>query len=227
LLRHLEHAGFDGAPRWLGTDELGREILSYVEGDVPHRPYPAGITDPEVLAGLARLLRASHDAAAGFTTPPGAAFDVLDAAGPDDEPELVAHADVTPENVVFRDGVPYALIDWDMARPTTRLFDVVSTLRFWGPISAPQDRDPAFAGVDVGARMRLFADVYGLGPDQRERLLDLAALRLERSYVAMQARALTRGGGWARMWAAGVGGKLRRAAGWLEEERPVLEKALR
>ncbi len=35
LLRHLETAGFDGAPRALGTDQRGRDILSYIEGQVP------------------------------------------------------------------------------------------------------------------------------------------------------------------------------------------------
>ena len=29
LLRHLEDAGFDGAPRALGFDDQGREMLTY------------------------------------------------------------------------------------------------------------------------------------------------------------------------------------------------------
>ena len=32
LLRHLEAKGFRGAPRALGFDDRGREILSYVDG---------------------------------------------------------------------------------------------------------------------------------------------------------------------------------------------------
>jgi hypothetical protein len=39
LLLHLEAVGFDGAPRHLGTDQLGREVLSWIEGDVPLPPY--------------------------------------------------------------------------------------------------------------------------------------------------------------------------------------------
>jgi len=35
LLRHLEAVGFDGAPRVLGIDGQGREVLSYVPGEVP------------------------------------------------------------------------------------------------------------------------------------------------------------------------------------------------
>jgi hypothetical protein len=33
LLRHLEGAGSAGAPRALGFDELGREILTYIDGE--------------------------------------------------------------------------------------------------------------------------------------------------------------------------------------------------
>jgi hypothetical protein len=32
LLAHLRDKGFDGAPRPLGVDELGREVVSYVQG---------------------------------------------------------------------------------------------------------------------------------------------------------------------------------------------------
>jgi len=30
-LRHLEAVGFTGAPRFLGIDAAGREVLSYIE----------------------------------------------------------------------------------------------------------------------------------------------------------------------------------------------------
>ena len=34
LLRHLEREGFAGAPRALGFDDQGREVLTYIEGEV-------------------------------------------------------------------------------------------------------------------------------------------------------------------------------------------------
>ncbi|HEX7995363.1 MAG TPA: hypothetical protein VF506_15680 [Streptosporangiaceae bacterium] len=39
-LAHLRDAGFTGAPLPLGVDEQGREVLSYVPGDVPRNPLP-------------------------------------------------------------------------------------------------------------------------------------------------------------------------------------------
>ena len=34
FLRHLERVGFDGAPRVRGTEDMGHEILTFIEGDV-------------------------------------------------------------------------------------------------------------------------------------------------------------------------------------------------
>ena len=70
LLRHFETVGFDGAPRFLGIDEQGREILSFVEGDAALAPIPGS---DEALVELGRLLRRMHEATAGFEPPPPAA----------------------------------------------------------------------------------------------------------------------------------------------------------
>src|ERR1700730_17517142 len=43
-LAHLRDAGFPGAPLPFGVDEQGREVLSFVPGEVPHRT-------PESLGG--------------------------------------------------------------------------------------------------------------------------------------------------------------------------------
>src|SRR5581483_9016703 len=67
LLTHLESAGFAGAPRFLGIDGSGREVLSYIDGEVAGRPRPPWITDEGRLASVGRLVRAYDDAAASFT----------------------------------------------------------------------------------------------------------------------------------------------------------------
>ncbi|HEY0002638.1 MAG TPA: hypothetical protein VGB74_19455, partial [Actinoplanes sp.] len=35
LLRHFEQRSWSGAPRFLGTDDRGREMLSFIDGEVP------------------------------------------------------------------------------------------------------------------------------------------------------------------------------------------------
>ncbi|GII67122.1 phosphotransferase [Sphaerisporangium krabiense] len=224
LLRHLESVRFEGAPRVLGIDDRGREVLSYVPGQAATRPLAPHVVTDEALARLGRLVRRFHDAVSTFVPPSDAVW--VDGSGDDAEPELVGHCDITPENVVFRGSTPWALIDFDMARPTTRLFDVVTTLRHWAPIADPIDRDPAHRMVDVGRRIRVFCDAYGLEGRDRRRLLELSRLRFGRSYVAMRARAIEDGGGWARMWEGGAGERIRRAADWLDANWDELESHL-
>jgi Ser/Thr protein kinase RdoA (MazF antagonist) len=219
LLRHLEAAGFEGAPRVLGVDGLGREILTFIPGTTGLNLSSA--TD-EALACLGVLLRDYHDATAGF---PLTAEGWEGGSNDDKSPEIIGHCDLTPENVIFRGGLPHAMIDFELARPTTRLFDIVTTLRHWAPIADPVDCPPLLRNLDVGARLRLFCDAYGVPPRDRRRLLDLARIRFHRSYAVMRTRATT-GGGWAKMWAGGAGERLRRAAAWLDVHEDELHASL-
>ena len=66
LLDHLERAGFDGAPRFLGIDDRGREVLSYVPGEAAVEPVPEWAFRDEALVSVAELLRRYHAAAASF-----------------------------------------------------------------------------------------------------------------------------------------------------------------
>jgi hypothetical protein len=234
-LRHLEQVGFDGAPRYLGVDEQGRDVLDFVEGDVPTQPVvePWAAT-PSALAGVAHLLRRLHDASESFAAPAGAVWfgdDMTVELPPDlpDEPpaDVVSHFDVTPQNVVFRDGRPVALIDFDLTRPGPRLRDVVNTAMYWVQLVPPRDRHPAFAAGGVPSRLAAFVDAYDLGDAERAQFCDVAIHGATRSWHRMKANAQLRGGGWARMWDEGVGDLILRRRAWMIEERPTLEAALR
>ena len=76
LLRHLEAVGFAGAPRVLGIDDQGREVLTLLAGEVARRPWPPVVRQRRGIVALARLLRAYHDAVSGFVPPPDAEWHV-------------------------------------------------------------------------------------------------------------------------------------------------------
>jgi phosphotransferase family enzyme len=233
-LRHLERVGFEGAPRFLGVDERGRDILEFIAGDVPSQPVvePWAATLPALVA-VSRLLRRLHEASTSFTPPPDACWfgdDVhvdLPADLPPEPPvDVVSHFDVTPQNVIFRAGEPVALIDFDLTRLGSRLRDVVNTAMWWVPLFPPDDRDPALAAGDVPSRLTAFVDAYDLGDDERRAFCDVAIGGATRAWHRMRANAEQLGGGWARMWAEGVGDRILRRRDWLLAQR-VLEGALR
>ena len=231
LLRHLEAAGFDGAPRVLGIDAGNREVLTYLPGVVARRPRPAFATADATLAALARLQLRYHEAVAGFEPPPGAWWDGEVTRFVDGPADIICHCDINLENVIFRPGPdglrPYALIDFDLARPGTRLVDIIQTLRYWAPIADPADRDPALRDVDVPARITIFCEAYGLSCGERARLVPVASRWLRRSRATIAQRARMRGGAWTRMVDLGVGERLLRSAVWLERNQPEIEARLR
>jgi hypothetical protein len=233
LLRHLEAVGFDGAPRFLGLDARGRETLTFVEGEVAGRPRPDWIADEDRMLSVAALVRRYDDAAATFVPPDGVRPDrgiAEDSPGtppaPADEPETVAHLDITPENVVFRDGHAVALIDFDLARPASRVAEVFNLMLWWAPLFDPVDRDPLLRDVDVPRRARLLADAYDMSGPDRARLVEVAQASSARSWHVMRHRARTQGGGWQRMWDDGVGDVILRRQTWLEENGTEIHAAL-
>ncbi|MFF0311981.1 phosphotransferase [Streptosporangium sp. NPDC004379] len=232
LLRHLEEVGFAGAPRFLGIDAAGREVLTFVPGEVAGRPRPEWVADEERLVSVGRLVRAYDEAVAGFSVPegvrPGAG--ISEAPGMPPAPpypaELVGHMDYTPDNIVFRDGRAAALIDFDLAKPVARVEEPLNAMLYWAPLGDPADAGPPLRGVDVPRRCRILADAYGMSETDRSRLVEVAVLRARRSWFSMKRLAEERGGGWARMWDEGVGDQIKRREAWLERNGAALEAAL-
>lgn len=144
LLHHLESHGWAGAPRHLGSDEQGREVLGFLPGHVAWEPsQPPAVTSDDSLAGVARLLREFHDLTAG--TPLAGAQ------------EVVCHNDLSPKNTVFDGNLrPYAFIDWDLAAPGARLHDVAHVCWQFIPLGPPT------AIPDAHRRLRVVTHAYGL-----------------------------------------------------------------
>ena len=170
LLRHLERVGFTGAPRALGIDERGREVLSYVEGACGSYPLgPQWVTDA-ALTAVATTMRMFHDAQFGFTPPPNAVWRAFGPPPPD--AEIVCHHDAAPHNMIWRTDGTLALIDFDLASPGSRLYDVAYAAWTWVPIFSDRDANTLGWGrVNRARRLRLFADAYGLTPSDRHRLV--------------------------------------------------------
>jgi hypothetical protein len=197
LLAHLHDVGFDGAPRPLGIDERGREVLSFVPGTVAWPDHFQLLNDDGQLRRVTRLIRGFHDAAATFAPPPGARWQALTAADGD---EIIAHHDLAPWNLVIGDR-QWAFIDWDTAAPGTRLWDLAYAAHGFVPLSA----DPALQCDDAGRRLRLIADAYGLTERQRLDIIPLLGRRTQamRDFLAEQAAQGNQP--WTRLWQEGHG----------------------
>lgn len=181
LLVHLEEAGFEGAPRFMGIDDEGREVLSWIEGDGGS---PGGENDARLMSE-ARLVRDFHDAVSGWT-PSEVAFE-LSIGDPGGGP-LVCHNDLGPHNTVFRGDTAAAIIDWNEASPGSRPWDVAEAAWRAVPLYDPEWLPGRFiADAEKQARrLGLYADAYGLGTTDRAGLIEMMVRRLDRlvSYTA-------------------------------------------
>ena len=230
-LERLASVGVDGVPRYLGRDRQGRDVLTFLDGDVPGDPVPGWAAADAVLPGVGALVRRLHDATDGWV--PSVPVPVVPgrpaAPLPDGEPTLIAHRDVTPQNVVFRAGEAWGLVDFDLVGVTTRSIDLANTAMHWVPMRDPADRDPVYADIDVAVRVGLLLDAYDGAGDRAggvsvDALLDACAMRFDGLHATMRWNAEHLGGGWARMWDEGAGDVIRRRAAWFARTRADLHE---
>nr|WP_203927983.1 phosphotransferase [Virgisporangium ochraceum] len=200
VLAHLERHGWPGAPRFLGTDDSGREILSYVDGHVAWQPHPHSTRS---LVAVARLLRAFHDLTAG-----------TELAG---DREVVCHNDLSPKNTVYdSDLMPVAFIDWDLAAPGERVHDVAHVC--WQYLAlGPGVTDPAATGRDL----RAIADAYGLS--DLSALLDTVLWWQDRCWRGIEAEASAGVAHAVRLRALGVVREIQDQYRWTAGNRSLLE----
>jgi hypothetical protein len=225
FLRGVRSAGFEGAPLPVGVDDDGRERLWFIDGDVPSTPYPDWCQTDAALASIARLLRELHDAALEFD-PRGHTWNeaLADPAGG----TVVCHNDAEPSNVVFRDGVAVALIDFEFAAPGRPVYDLAQLARTCVPIEDDVDQARLdWHPADRPARLRLVADEYGLDRDGRRELLgamDDAIDRIE----AFARRSLRPGDARSRAIVDHTGGiaKYERRRRWWNDHRARFAAAL-
>jgi hypothetical protein len=196
VLVQLERAGFAAAPRWLGVDEHGRDVLTWIDGETfvergrmhPYIDDSAGrVTfSNEQVAAAMRLLRRYHDTFGG---------------------DVICHGDFGPWNIVWRDGLPFAVIDFDNAYRGDAVDNVAYALRMfvgYGLAQAPP--------TELVRRTRAALDAYGVE-------FDVPAI-LDREYDLAEERC--RRNGWDRQLA-----KLPIERAWLAANRGLFSGAAR
>ncbi|TDE16051.1 aminoglycoside phosphotransferase family protein [Jiangella asiatica] len=225
LLLHLEEVGFGYAPRFLGIDEHGREMLTFVEGESGPQSW-AKVVDDGGLARFAELLREYHDAVTGFELPPSVAWSTDTDTSGIDGAEVVCHGDFGPWNVVWQGADPVGVIDWDFAHWGTRSYDVAYALEYVAPFRDDAEclrwlRYPE--PPDRRHRIEVFAAAYGL--DSTDGLVD-AVIEVQRDMIERVRRLAAAGQQPQVDWvAAGHLDELLARVAWSEGNRQLVEGA--
>ena len=215
LLTHLSEVGFDAAPRALGYDESGRQVLSYVEGTVDPDPSDLDLSRIHEVGGIIRHL---HDASSTFTPPGEATWNVVIA--PDSE-DLICHHDLAPWNLV-RTSTQLTFIDWDGAGPGSRLWDLAYAAHGFVPLSP----DASIIDDVAGERLAALVEGYGLNTEERIQLVNMLGERIRSMYQLLKDGYENGAHPWSRLWEEGHGTVWLADAVYVEDRYDVWAKAL-
>lgn len=230
LLRHLHDNGFTWAPKPFGTGFTsdGRERLSFIEGTSPQ---PSPWTD-DAIHQVGHLLRRLHDVATTFEPAEPPAWVPWFARSLPGVRSVIGHGDLGPWNILAREGIPIAFIDWDTAGPVDADWELAQV--GWLNAHLHDDdvakRSGLASAEDRALQLVALVAGYELERDRRLGLVDHMvefAIRAARDeavlYEVGPNTASPADDGfpiaWAISWRA-------RAAGWMLDHRAILERAL-
>jgi Ser/Thr protein kinase RdoA (MazF antagonist) len=193
VLDHLAEVGFESAPRALGRDSQGRQVMEYVPGKMADTLPPFTTSE---LHRLGKLIRELHSAMASFRPPAEVAWDVVipDPTGG----RLICHNDLAPWNLVI-DGDRWVFIDWDGVGPGSRLWDLGYVAHGFVPFQANGD-----VATDA-ARLRALVDGYVLDDEQRREFPALIEAHTRGMYDLLVRGSQTGQQPWARLYTEGHG----------------------
>jgi len=189
LLRHIRQEGLLDVPEPVGVDDGGREILKFMPGQTPIYPLPPWVWSDRLLINAGRLLRVLHETTVDFPRE-----DTIWRMPAHEPIEVICHNDFAPYNFVCEDGELTGIIDFDMASPGPRIWDLAYLAYRLCPLAGPSNPDARndggpFSIEDQERRLDLLIFVYGVRftPKQVvetavERLLDLAEFAEQRAF---------------------------------------------
>jgi hypothetical protein len=166
LLRHLEDAGVDGVPRALGFDDQGREMLTYLPGEMigGREPWPAWASADSTLVQVGQWIRRVHDATADFTPP---ADERWFACRPMRPGWIVGHQDAAPYNAAMDGDRLVGFFDWGTAGPSSRENDLAFSAITWVSLASNRGQQWDFHDIkDRCRRFHLLLDSYGYDGDR-------------------------------------------------------------
>lgn len=182
LLGFLADRGYP-APRPIGMDEKGREVLTFIPGQSVHPDHLEIIDSVETLRRVGSLITDFHVAQDGYVAPTDAIWrnEGRDPTGSD---EVIAHNDLAPWNLITGiDG--WVFIDWDLAAPGRRFWDLAWALHsFVGLWPESELTDEEFA-----RRIAAFCDGAGVVASDRSPLLEVVVERTHHHADILQERA--------------------------------------
>ena len=210
LLTHLS-TRLPHVPQVLGFDDRGREMLSYLPGQVID--LETEVLTPTQIIALVRWTRDFHAAVADFVHPgPWRYFPIRSAT-------IIGHNDIAPYNACFDGDQLTGVFDWDLSGPSTPLMELAfiawNTVPLWSIDFHP---------VETARRLELIAATYGsFGPIE---ILHAVPERIQLMLDGIPVAAAAGDAGMANLITAGEPKRSQRSLARLVTRFPAIESHL-
>jgi len=198
LLKLLEKKGYNFAPRFLGIDEKGREILTFIEGSVPHERM---VWTDDQLKKIAQMIKAFHDSTERSKL-----------AG---TKEVVCHNDIAPWNTVLNEDMAVAFIDFDDAAPGNRVDDLAYFL--WTFLGLGNN----VPAKEQATKIKMLCSVYGFSHQQV--LVDAILEQQQKILSKREMLAKHDRDSEARNFSLSAAKRIRNEIRWVKSNRKILE----
>ena len=209
LLAHLEPR-LPHIPKVRGLDEQGREVLTYLPGRVVDINRER--LNERQIAAVVGWTRAFHAAVGDFSHPgPWRYF-------PLPSPTIIGHNDIAPYNVCFAGDEVAGVFDWDLAGPTTPLFELAFIA--WNCVPLWTSIGPSAAA----SRLTVIAATYG-AVDPRD-ILYAVPPRIQAMLDGIPVAAAAGDAGMANLMAKGEPEQSRHSLARLMSRIPEIARAL-
>lgn len=220
FLGHLYGKGLP-VPRFLGISGDGREMMEYLSGEFVH---PYRWTD-EALHEVGRLVSRLHEAASDFTMPDDGLWKPWCLREISSGARVCCHGDIAPWNMLTKDSLPMALIDWEMAGPIDPIIELARVCWLF-PQLIDDDLGTLYGLPPAEKRagqVRIICDAYGLSREQRrgfpDRIIEVVICETAHEAIDTNVAADTEGSLWGFAWRT-------RSLYWIWRNRAVIQKAL-
>ena len=234
LLTHLSSVGFVDAPKVLGLDYQGREVLLFVTGEVGDggrgRRLPPWFATTEACMAIGDWLRRFHDAQLGFAPDPALPWRMVPGQ-PLTFGQVVVHHGVAPENTIARPFGGLTVIDWNFCAPGDPVEDLAFSAWQWIPlwadkVAVAQRHGAAMRLLQAGSKLAAVADGYHASSEQRAHLVEACVHQMRKHADDLQALAVT-DPAFAALVDLGLARDARLDAGWVADNEAALSAVVR